>query len=788
MLSLALGQLNTMTEGSLNPWHPKGEPFEFPVWEDEVHQTPFGALAIFLEEWPGTTQTSEQSDPVRHRRLVETLAGYPEIFSGRRPLDVPLHPKSVLAFKLALFLDKIPSTGPSEWHSLKSVMLYADLLDKQIETKAKQFLHQTMLGIREHSRFRCKETMTDLPYEKSLHDDEVRFLTVLHSQNWRRVQEYWPLKLTDEILGSSDGILEFAYFSGDDDKNYEWLEFNGAKGKWLEHEFKFKSIQSWISAWAGINVEFHPLNENVAHNLIIGASTMLESIFAKMRSHILKEKKVGSIVIDGGGRISFLSKTNSEEERKEFNQQLYSILYLDPDHPHPYQTAIKDAMNRYIGFEKVRSFLGNQTDLPLYEELDDGTYVLKKKGFERLFNKEYMANVFPEISEIEDDAPSIDYAKRMNKTQEGKACLFCQKTASVEQVGEQEGCRDSVSKWLKDSYVCPIHYLLFAIGEAAQIRMGSRYDLQSSAPTRFKVREKTVQQMILFDGNSIGGWFKKPFDHYLMPQLPCKVDNIKEQSIKMPYWEINSSRILAYWEEQKDTLLNLRDRIETPSSKDFDGEFPDEWVNGVEEIETKPMSLQACGSKADAFAREIMFRRRMQAMIRRQRRSFHFNATWWTTLKDGLNHMIPWVLAGDDLVLVNSKRLEDKEILDVLGKLHNLLSKNFPHTPLTFAGALLTRGESSIRDMYREASHLEDEAGYLWKFLVAENEKLPSLSDKKEQKKKAWLTKKTEVGKNLPRLIENIKLFTVGEEGSVPSIILQRDWYQDLQKMEEEEE
>ena len=150
--------------------------------------------------------------------------------------------------------------------------------------------------------------------------------------------------------------------------------------------------------------------------------------------------------------------------------------------------------------------------------------------------------------------------------------------------------------------------------------------------------------------------------------------------------------------------------------------------------------------------------------------------------------MIPWVLAGDDLVLVNSKRLEDKEILDVLGKLHNLLSKNFPHTPLTFAGALLTRGESSIQDMYREASHLEDEAGYLWKFLVAENEKLPSLSDKKEQKKEAWLNKKTEVGKNLPRLIQNINLFKVGEEGSVPSIILQKDWYRDLPKTKKGDE
>ena len=48
----------------------------------------------------------------RHNRCKTCRVS--EISSGRRPLDDPLHVKSVLAFKLSLFLDKIPTNTPHE--------------------------------------------------------------------------------------------------------------------------------------------------------------------------------------------------------------------------------------------------------------------------------------------------------------------------------------------------------------------------------------------------------------------------------------------------------------------------------------------------------------------------------------------------------------------------------------------------------------------------------------------------------------------------------------------------
>ena len=100
-----------------------------PNWNNfNGFETPFGAMAEILQSWPGTTQTSEQDDDERHLRLISTIAGYPEILTGRRPLDIPLHNKSELAFKLSEFLDCIKPDSHSEWHSLRSLLLHHDLV------------------------------------------------------------------------------------------------------------------------------------------------------------------------------------------------------------------------------------------------------------------------------------------------------------------------------------------------------------------------------------------------------------------------------------------------------------------------------------------------------------------------------------------------------------------------------------------------------------------------------------------------------------------------------------
>lgn len=87
--------------------------------------------------WPGAQPTAELELEIRHNRFIETIAGYPQIATGKRPLDFPMHYLSIEALKLSLYLDGIGlglDKTETEWHSLRTFLLDSDL---QITTKKK---------------------------------------------------------------------------------------------------------------------------------------------------------------------------------------------------------------------------------------------------------------------------------------------------------------------------------------------------------------------------------------------------------------------------------------------------------------------------------------------------------------------------------------------------------------------------------------------------------------------------------------------------------------------------
>ena len=81
----------------------------------------------------------------------------------------------------------------------------------------------------------------------------------------------------------------------------------------------------------------------LAINLLIGASVILECLFAKLRQHILSAYRPGSIIIDGGGRIEFFTKKDGIEEvvMKVIKQSL-----LVSANPHPFQHIIQKNYDR----------------------------------------------------------------------------------------------------------------------------------------------------------------------------------------------------------------------------------------------------------------------------------------------------------------------------------------------------------------------------------------------------------------------------------------------------------
>ena len=330
-------------EGSINPWNLFGERHKKPEWKHDKYETPFAAISSFLELWPGDEQTSECDISERHLRLIETVAGYPEILVGRRPLDMPLHPRSKLAFELSNFLDRIQSPNcNSEWHSLRSFLLHADLKmfadnANSEEEHHHKFLHVLLKTIRDNSEFGLHEDFAD-----TLHPDEHRLLTTLHSKSKDRVDAFWP-------LGDLGGIN----FNKKLNRNIDLLINDGDSGlsnnpNYIEHTFRLSKIHTWITKWSNTEM-FHP---NTSHHFSIGASAFLESVIAKMRSNILDEKRPGSIIVDGGGKITYISKNRKEDEKKWIETQLRNILMIDKSidarkKTHPFQKVIEKKIIQY---------------------------------------------------------------------------------------------------------------------------------------------------------------------------------------------------------------------------------------------------------------------------------------------------------------------------------------------------------------------------------------------------------------------------------------------------------
>jgi hypothetical protein len=765
---------------SLQPWPARVESNSKPIWKDRDHETPFSAICFFVMNWPGAPQTSERSDDVRHARLMQIIGGYPEISTGIRPLDDPLHTHAALAFKLSRFLDQLSTNSISEWHSLRSYLLMADFLEIEKSEKIYiKFLHTLMGTIRQNSDYKEeKNSDDDKSYDpKELHPDEVRLITALHSHNHER-RGYWPEK--------KNGV--YCFHMLDFEQTSHLLKLGQGKRHFQEHEFKFNRIQWWLEKWSGLEDKHHAIHPDAWHNLMIGASVFLESALAKMRSKIISKHGVGSIVIDGGGRLSYLSKKSEDEEEKWFNASLNKVLLFDDSHIHPYHDVIQASMEKYSkrtefifekyltqsGFEKN---LGSTNDSKRYFSGEGDKRKIRQKYFEFVFREDFIKTCLPEVvrrkreDEREENLNRNEEDEREeNLNWEQKNCILCNKKCSDSGILEKMPFNTPGEILAEKKFVCPFHYVLFDIGKRATVRLGSRTDLYRSPPQPKGVG-KEVQSMIMFDGNSIGGWFTHEFLEYVEPKRTHLVENeTKPDGNDALLWDEgeNSKWILDYWNENKKNILDFNHTLilDVPVLRKV--QPPQKW--GLHEDSTQ--------EKVSNILRQLFMFRRQQALIRRQRRSFNFNAKWWSVLRDSLDHMVPWVAAGDDIVLVTNTITEVNQIKRVLKDFHNNLQEKFPETPITFAGAVSNRGEvGSIRGMFYQTRELEKDAGFFWKQVYGKHTKLPKLSLKKEKELDQWLAKKkTKISLNFSLLVDEIQEFQIGDLKThpIPSLLLVR--------------
>ena len=150
---------------------------------------------------------------------------------------------------------------------MRSFLLHADLKmfadnANSEEEHHHKFLHVLLKTIRDNSEFGLHEDFAD-----TLHPDEHRLLTTLHSKSKDRVDAFWP-------LGDLGGIN----FNKKLNRNIDLLINDGDSGlsnnpNYIEHTFRLSKIHTWITKWSNTEM-FHP---NTSHHFSIGASAFLKA-------------------------------------------------------------------------------------------------------------------------------------------------------------------------------------------------------------------------------------------------------------------------------------------------------------------------------------------------------------------------------------------------------------------------------------------------------------------------------------------------------------------------------
>ena len=704
--------LKTM-EPSKNPWGVHASKAK--KWEeyDTEHGSPFALMAEIITNWPGTRPTSEMHYKIRHRRLVEMIAGYPEIVTGKRPLDVPTHHRSIDALKLSLYLDGIENkfVKDSEWHSLRTSLLDWDLLDENLQFES---IHKTYLACLIHHVEKFENSEENEEYQ----NDRSNFLRALHSYHSSR-EGCWPheKELTTrgpDNLSEVDKLRLDAPPLGDESKEESSSEKD--EQTFIEHSIKFEKIQSWIKWHCYQNEVQSPLNSNIRQNMHLGASAILEGVFARIRSKVLAEKRPGSITVDGGGRICYISNHTPAQEEKWIQETIHQSLDLDPNHLHPYNEKIIESIKQW-GKKTKKAYLKDKTGKKI-EYLDNETQFEQMDQNREAFWRDFLTENLRHITDKYYPSPSF-HVKKVSESSgqvsgfngfKDQYCRFCNGADQTKKHSNLEQFLDSCepnADGVKNQ-VCVFHYVLFELGNAVKIRQLSQKS-KSIFVRRKGQNQHRIHHVIHLDGNGIGQIFTRDYSAIDQPSIH-QSNPAKEDFEKM---------IIPFWEKHEKEIVDLKRPWE-----DVERLFEDMFENSLKEYPKLSKTLR---------------KRRVQTYLQRKRRSFDFNVNWWVSFHEGVfsnreNYLEPWVAAGDDLILVNRKTEDTQEVVKTLIQFQDKLLNNFKESvPISFGVGIAKKGkqDSDLSVTIQQSHAAEKSAKHSWKDLILKNEKL------------AWLVKES---------------------------------------------
>ena len=756
--------------GVINPWAKKSSDFTEPrPWKEFVKQyelseqqysTPFCVFTDLLDRWTSsisTKTTPECNDEERLKRLFEVVGGYPRIANGYRPLDFPALPLAMPSLVLSLYLDSIPVETDFSWHSLRSYMMIEDLKmrnelknsNSQKNSAEDSLIHLTHLlvsAIRKHENSFAPGKFSD----ENLTSKERIFLAVLHSTDHARLK-YWP-RSKEHLVCKTTGISE----------HFSRLKY---------HEFKFEKIQTWIQKWAqGFEIE------NSDHNFLIGPSVSLEAIFCRVRSYILVEYGIGSICIDGGGRIAFLSTEKIDDVEAKIHRFVNESFLENRDtriHRHPYHETIEIYMKDYVQKTKQnapirwKEFQEYQNKQP---EKSSNTGIGPAIAF-FLSGDKMRPPILPEISQS-------DFQQEFQKQAEIKICNHTSKVISQNDAHKASDCelcqgipsQTNFQPKIENCHeLCTMHWLLWGIAKDSKLRhSGLRTEM---GPGFGDQKFGKITDIIALDGNCLGSIFCESFEWEFENPLPKRHELTRK---------INSDSIEEIWKENFECYVSLQQ-----SDSNIER---DHWLRLLETHDLDPEKF------LDALVKQFDERTRLKAILRRMRRSFDFNANWALSFHNSIlkpeKSLSPWIYAGDDMVLVNRSGMNQNEIKSVLQRFHDELQQNLPRCNMSFAGGWAQREGGPIRNTLANSLTSEKVAKHTWKHEISETE-LAELLGKDEVERRTGCKICANIGLNLSEdPDESCSSYRFEGRGQKPHSLLIRlnsDALSNLEKQEESE-
>jgi len=573
---------------SPNPWSQSDASLKTPC-EGAGEKVLFG-LANIIRDWPrGRTVTL--SDEERHLRFILAVAGYPEIDVATRPLDWPLHAKSVKAMKVSKILDDI--IGMHESTSLRSSLLNRDLNYRCEKSDKLESAHRDCLLLlfdrtRKLDQFEEGESKENggKGDVSCFRPGEEALLTHLHGKDnnrrkwWPNLQNFGdyknviPRKMTEPEKPKPDCAKEGGeelerWYKSEDGKLWKetvlepyktkmglWNQFQNKEkyglfslqGRELqEFAFQFHHVQSWIDKVVPMDSDL----DGTVQRFLRGASLMLELVISEVRQRIAHKVGIGSITVDGGGRIVFLCPKDVAEETQiieDLGRVSKEFLGVDRD--------VSRARNNVRFEETIRNWgkAGMNLGKRLDQIKDEDLLPAKKNDYEKWYGQirsKLTPISTPKLSVREDPPNSIEEVVKLlekfpspkidvnNKSEDG--CWFC--NGSFFKDLESEDAKDARKKRIDSlmglegigepsKNICQFHRLLYFIGHDQRLRDSTLRPPTDSDGISHKDdgRQRMATAIARMDGNSLGILFQVDSEQKLPPDI--LVDRKRRRSFR----------------------------------------------------------------------------------------------------------------------------------------------------------------------------------------------------------------------------------------------------------------